>query len=712
MIPATGPVNWNTTSFIYLNNSDLGFNQSHLYQHLKSSVERIKSDSSSRRWQYGEIMQNLFLRLGTWVTSTNQEAGLGVAVNFNDYIRNACAFSSVVYNVFDPVTFKPMVNKNSGSEALYGSASICSPSRTWNFEYRYTDSLNRRKARDFMQNVVPDGAYVVVRSFLLDPKTFPQHPQAYAEDWKADAAVYGQGNTFYDHLKNAGLTTIDSFNRPRQFALVYKKNDPSFQPKYIFLDNTTENRSMSVDVMTKDTLGFITSPKFGPAKEWKELRWRGNALDNAPGDNPQVSVIGIKNDGTTDVLISGLTLAQQTVSLASINTTQYPYLQLHMRNVDSVSYTPYQLKHWRVTYVPFPEGAVAPTVSLKKKDTLDVAEPLNFELAFKNVSDVRFDSLLVKMTLTDRNNTKTTLPSFRVKPLNGSEVVNIQLPVDTRLLVGNNQLYIEVNPDNDQPELFKFNNFLYANFYVRGDTMNPVLDVTFDNVHILNHDIVSSKPNILIKLKDEAKWFLLNDPSKVNVQVRFPNGNLRTYNFNSDTLKFIPASGAPNSDNTATVNFTPAFLEDGQYELIVSGKDMSNNAAGAMQYRVLFNVINKAMISNMLNYPNPFTTSTAFVFTITGNQVPQNLKIQILTVTGKVVREITKNELGPLHVGRNITEFKWDGTDQYGQKLGNGVYLYRVVTNLNGKSLEKYKSDDDDTEKYFNKGYGKMYLMR
>ena len=71
------------------------------------------------------------------------------------------------------------------------------------------------------------------------------------------------------------------------------------------------------------------------------------------------------------------------------------------------------------------------------------------------------------------------------------------------------------------------------------------------------------------------------------------------------------------------------------------------------------------MISNMLNYPNPFTTSTAFVFTITGSEVPQNIKIQILTITGKVVREITKDELGPLHVGRNITEFKWDGTDMY-----------------------------------------------
>jgi hypothetical protein len=48
----------------------------------------------------------------------------------------------------------------------------------------------------------------------------------------------------------------------------------------------------------------------------------------------------------------------------------------------------------------------------------------------------------------------------------------------------------------------------------------------------------------------------------------------------------------------------------------------------------------------------------------------------------------------------------------YGQRLGNGVYLYRVITNLNGNRLDKYKSPDEDTDKYFNRGYGKMYLMR
>ena len=229
-------------------------------------------------------------------------------------------------------------------------------------------------------------------------------------------------------------------------------------------------------------------------------------------------------------------------------------------------------------------------------------------------------------------------------------------------------------------------------------------------MHILNRDIIAAKPHILVKLKDESHFLALSDTALLKVQVRYPDGVLRNYFF-GDSVRFNPANLA-NGENTASIDFLPYFPEDGDYQFIVSGKDVVGNKAGKLEYRVTFSIINKPMISNMLNYPNPFTTSTAFVFTVTGSEVPQNLRIQILTITGKVVREITKDELGPIHVGRNITDFKWDGTDAYGQKLANGVYLYRVITNLNGKSLDKYKSEGDKTDKYFNSGYGKMYLMR
>ena len=123
-------------------------------------------------------------------------------------------------------------------------------------------------------------------------------------------------------------------------------------------------------------------------------------------------------------------------------------------------------------------------------------------------------------------------------------------------------------------------------------------------------------------MKANGCYWMIHAGTKI--EVRYPNGVKRSFFFNTnDTLKFTPAGNAPNPDNTATIDFLPYFPLDGDYELTVTGKDKSGNTAGNIEYKVGFQVINKPMISNMLNYPNPFTTSTAFVFTITGRSAAE-----------------------------------------------------------------------------------------
>ncbi|HSU50292.1 MAG TPA: hypothetical protein VLJ41_06875, partial [Segetibacter sp.] len=408
----------------------------------------------------------------------------------------------------------------------------------------------------------------------------------------------------------------------------------------------------------------------------------------------------------------------------NISAAQYPLIRLGMPNqdLDTAALTPYQLRYWQVLYDPVPEGAIAPNILYKSKDTLELGEKLDFSVAFKNVSDAAFaDSVKVNMVVYDKNNVANVVPVASRKILQPGDTTNVSYSIDTKALTGANTLFVDVNPASAQPEQYHFNNFLYKNFFVKGDNYNPIMDVTFDGVHILNGDIVSARPKIVIKLKDESKFLALDDTSLTTVSVHYPgsNGRVQRFAFGTDTLRFVPAD-LSTGKNEATIEFSPAFLQDsddGFYELHVKAKDKSGNATGTVEYSVRFQVYTKPMISNMFNYPNPFTTSTAFVFTVTGSDVPQNIRIQIMTITGKIVREITKQELGPLHIGRNITDYKWDGTDQYGQKLANGIYLYRVLTNLNGASLDKFNTidangDKVDTDKYFNKGYGKMYLMR
>ncbi|HZH35734.1 MAG TPA: C25 family cysteine peptidase, partial [Flavisolibacter sp.] len=700
-------VNWNMSSFVYLPGHDIGFNQSHVDQHTKSEFHGIKIDSAAGALSFKEAQHEIFIRNGVFPATSNQNSFYYVYINGQPVLGPGCGYDELIFNVLDAKTLKPVANQYANGSGQYNSNPSCAADRKYNFMFTVTQATGRKNAMDFLAQV-PSGSYVIVRN------NGSPSVNTYPDVWMSDTTLYGSGNSLYHRLVGQGFANLDSFDRPRAWAFIFKKDDQSaFAHNSAFSQDIYDGLTLKVNGTGLDSSGHVVSPVFGPAKQWKSMFWSGASEESPSTDHAVIGLLGIRKNGTVDTLFKNINvLTQQTFDVSSINAVVHPHVQLLFESKDGTNYTPYQLRNWRISYLPVPEGALAPNVHLSVKDTVDVGEPLNFSIAFKNISEAAFDSLKVNMVITDRNNMQHILPVSRFKPLAINDTVHVRYNIDTRNLVGSNTLFLNVNPDGDQPEHFLFNNFGYRNFYVRGDTLNPLMDVTFDNVHILNNDIVSSRPDILIKLKDEAKWMTLTDTSIASVQVRFPSGQLRTYHFNSDTLTFTAATGAPNADNTASIRLKPNFQKDGNYELIVSAKDMSNNAAGALSYRVGFQVINKPMISNMLNYPNPFTTSTAFVFTLTGSEVPQNLRIQILTVTGKIVREITKQELGPLRIGRNITDFKWDGTDQYGQKLANGVYLYRVITNQHGKSLDKFKPSGDETDKYFNNGYGKMYLMR
>tara|TARA_B110000093_G_C12844283_1_gene356595 strand:- start:428 stop:940 length:513 start_codon:yes stop_codon:yes gene_type:complete len=159
----------------------------------------------------------------------------------------------------------------------------------------------------------------------------------------------------------------------------------------------------------------------------------------------------------------------------------------------------------------------------------------------------------------------------------------------------------------------------------------------------------------------------------------------------------------------AILEYSPKDLASGKYRLAVRVRDASGNESSELSYVINFEVIREASITNIYPYPNPFTTSMKFVYTLTGEQVPDYMKIQIMTVTGKVVREITQDEMGLIKIGNNISQFTWNGTDEYGDQLANGVYLYKVVAKINGEDIQTRESAGD---KFFTQGLGKIYLMR
>ncbi len=706
---AGGSYIWNNSSFIYLPNSTAGFNQSHYYQFKKNTYNRINL-GADRLLRFDNRNIEFDVRTAIY-PNTNQTNDWSLR---NDGLIEQAGFygpglgpnSQVLrFYIIDTVTNKALKNIDNGVTGLYGSVRPVPINNTvlvGCFHFKVTTLIERNNVINFLENIVPAGDYVVMTNSPANPFT------SFPSVWQNDTLVLGSGHSLYHTLKAKGFSNIDSLYFFRPFVFVYKKGTPGAVLNVV-APNYSDILNVNFHTVGNNLSGDITSDKFGPALQWNSLHWRGTSVETPSNDSVAVQILGVDyNDNAT--LLATVKPAVDT-SISWINAQTYPYIKLKMLNTDSVTATPNQLRYWRVNGSYIPEGGVAPNILFTMKDSAEQGEVVDFKLAFKNISQTAFaDSIKINFTITDRNNVPHAISIPKGKALITGDTLVINYKIDTRNYPGTNTVFVEVNPNNAQPEQYHFNNILYKNLFVKADNYNPLLDVTFDGVHILNKDIVSAKPHILVNLKDESRFLALSDTAYIKVQVRFPDGSLHNYNF-GDSMRFTPAN-LSTGNNTATIDFLPYFPEEGEYELIVSGKDVVGNTAGAIDYHVSFSVITKAMISNLLNYPNPFTTSTAFVFTITGSEIPQNIRIQILTITGKVVREITIDELGPLHVGRNITDYKWDGTDMYGSKLANGVYLYRVLTNLNGKSLDKYKAEGDNTDKYFTKGYGKMVLIR
>ena len=143
--------------------------------------------------------------------------------------------------------------------------------------------------------------------------------------------------------------------------------------------------------------------------------------------------------------------------------------------------------------------------------------------------------------------------------------------------------------------------------------------------------------------------------------------------------------------------------------MIIQAQDQTGNQSGDLDYKISFEVKNQSAVTKVLNYPNPFSTSTQFVFTLTGSELPEDMKIQIMTVSGRIVREIRQEELGPLHIGNNLT-YAWNGTDEYGAKLANGVYLYRVV--IKKSNNENFEELNTKADQFFKNNFGKMVIIR
>jgi flagellar hook assembly protein FlgD len=91
-------------------------------------------------------------------------------------------------------------------------------------------------------------------------------------------------------------------------------------------------------------------------------------------------------------------------------------------------------------------------------------------------------------------------------------------------------------------------------------------------------------------------------------------------------------------------------------------------------------VSSDAGLRNVVNYPNPFTSTTQFVFS-TDVTIDQGT-IDVFTVSGK---RIARLEIPPGARSPGQNAVFWDGRDSAGGEIANGVYLYVIRVNQRGQ---------------------------
>lgn len=143
----------------------------------------------------------------------------------------------------------------------------------------------------------------------------------------------------------------------------------------------------------------------------------------------------------------------------------------------------------------------------------------------------------------------------------------------------------------------------------------------------------------------------------------------------------------PNNFMKGFVNYPFNNLKEGLHTITFKGWDVYNNLATAtLDFVVAADT--GLVLDKVLNYPNPFVDYTEFWFQHNRPNETLQAQVQILTVSGKIVKTINQTIVSDGILSRDI---KWDGRDDFGDRIGKGVYIYRlkVKSTVSGQQAEK-----------------------
>ena len=212
------------------------------------------------------------------------------------------------------------------------------------------------------------------------------------------------------------------------------------------------------------------------------------------------------------------------------------------------------------------------------------------------------------------------------------------------------------------------------------DSIGPEINAYLNDEQFIDGGISNETPVLYLKLYDE---------SGINT-VGNGIGHDLTAILDEESANPIILNDYYSSDlntyQSGQVKYPFSTLEPGQHTITVKAWDVNNNSSDV---RISFRVqaAETPLVKRLYNYPNPFSTSTEFMLEHNQSCEVMDVQIQIFTISGRLVKTM-QNQVNTQ--GFTTRGLFWDGRDDFGDKLANGVYIYRLqYQNSEGKRAEE-----------------------
>ncbi|NNL32962.1 MAG: type IX secretion system sortase PorU, partial [Flavobacteriaceae bacterium] len=218
------------------------------------------------------------------------------------------------------------------------------------------------------------------------------------------------------------------------------------------------------------------------------------------------------------------------------------------------------------------------------------------------------------------------------------------------------------------------------------DAEGPNIALFMNDENFVSGGITNQSPTLLAKLTDTNG---INTASGIghDIVAILDGDETNPFKLNAYYLANV-------DDYTkGTVTYPFRDLEPGLHTISLKAWDVYNNSSTSEIQFVVYDEKEDLVIRNLLNYPNPFINYTEFWFNHNSSEV-LDVSIQIFTISGKLVKTINGKTTGGSKVTSSLSkDIVWDGRDDFGEKIGKGVYVYKLTVRspLGNKTVEKFQ---------------------